>query len=312
MSDIKLFRLNGGSASEIKGSASDLEKPLQSLIENNLQAFLGIRLLASEYSTGKIHGGRIDTLGIDENDCPVIVEYKRSTGENVINQGLFYLDWLLDHQAEFKLLTLEQLGQETADAIDWDSPRVLCIASDFTRYDAHAVHRIGASVELLRYRRFGSDLLLFELVNAIESGTGKSPAKSKPAAAPNRAVDPKPRPRWLVKIPPDISTIVQSLSDYIESLGDDVQRKNLKHYIAFKRLRNFATVVADQKSVALYLHLDPSKISLEAGFSRDMRKCGHWGTGNLEVVLRSLSDFEKAKPLISQSYDPNLIDVQPA
>jgi len=151
MSDIKLFRLAGGSASEIKGSASDLEKPLQSLIENNLQALLGIRLLASEYSTGKTHAGRIDTLGIDENDCPVIIEYKRSTGENVINQGLFYLDWLLDHQAEFKLLTLEQLGKETASAIDWDSPRVLCIASDFTRYDAHAVHRIGASVELVRY-----------------------------------------------------------------------------------------------------------------------------------------------------------------
>jgi RecB family endonuclease NucS len=93
MSDIKLFRIIKGQAAELQGSASDLEKPMQNLIEGNLQTFLGICFLASEYATGKTHGGRIDSLGLDENHCPVIIEYKRSVGENVINQGLYYLDW---------------------------------------------------------------------------------------------------------------------------------------------------------------------------------------------------------------------------
>lgn len=83
MSDIRLFRLTAGKAAELQGDASDLEKPLQTLIEANLDALLGIRFLATEYSTGKTHGGRIDSLGIDENDCPVILEYKRSVGQNV-------------------------------------------------------------------------------------------------------------------------------------------------------------------------------------------------------------------------------------
>ena len=65
----------------------------------------------SEYSTGIKHGGRIDTLGIDENNCPVIIEYKRATNENVINQGLFYLDWLLDHKAEFQLMVQKKFKQ---------------------------------------------------------------------------------------------------------------------------------------------------------------------------------------------------------
>src|SRR4051794_27473512 len=104
MSDIKLFRLQAGKAIELQGDASDLEKPLQTFIEMNLEALLGIRFLATEYVTGKTHGGRIDSLGLDENHCPVIIEYKRSVSENVINQGLFYLDWLMDHKAEFKLL----------------------------------------------------------------------------------------------------------------------------------------------------------------------------------------------------------------
>ena len=103
MGDLKLFQLRSEYATEIAGSAVSVEKELQDLLEANLDTFLGVRFLASEHATGRVHGGRIDTLGIDENHSPVILEYKRSTNENVINQGLFYLDWLLDHRAEFQL-----------------------------------------------------------------------------------------------------------------------------------------------------------------------------------------------------------------
>lgn len=83
MGDIKLFHTNNGDVTELQGHSVTLEKSLQSLIESNLETFLGIQFLASEYSTGKKHGGRIDTLGIDENGCPCIIEYKRKTNENV-------------------------------------------------------------------------------------------------------------------------------------------------------------------------------------------------------------------------------------
>jgi RecB family endonuclease NucS len=85
MSDIKLFRIASDSVHELSGTSVALEMSLQSLIERHLEAFLGVRFLASEYTTGKTHGGRIDTLGIDENNSPVIIEYKRATNENVIN-----------------------------------------------------------------------------------------------------------------------------------------------------------------------------------------------------------------------------------
>ena len=48
--------------SRIQGTSVALEKSLQNLIEKHLEAFLGVRFLATEYSTGKTHGGRIDTL----------------------------------------------------------------------------------------------------------------------------------------------------------------------------------------------------------------------------------------------------------
>ncbi|MFE4646091.1 transporter, partial [Streptomyces sp. NPDC056730] len=36
------------------------------------------------------------SIGLDENGSPVIVEYKRGIDSGVINQGLFYLSWLMD------------------------------------------------------------------------------------------------------------------------------------------------------------------------------------------------------------------------
>ena len=183
MSDIKLYSLHNGTAQEIAGSAVAVEKSLQVMMEKNLEPMLGIRFLASEYSTGPKHGGRIDTLGIDENGSPVIIEYKRSTNENVINQGLFYLDWLQDHRADFRFLVLEQLGKQAADLIDWSGPRLVCIAGNFNRYDEHAVQQINRNIELIRYRRFGDSLLLLELINAKTAQSS--------AAVPS---DPGPKP----------------------------------------------------------------------------------------------------------------------
>ncbi len=117
MSDIKLFQLNGEAPVELVAKSVTVERSLQALLESNLDAFLGVRLLASEHSTGKAHGGRIDTLGVDENNSPVIIEYKGSLNENVINQGLFYLDWLLDHRADFTLLAMADRGHDWKEGL---------------------------------------------------------------------------------------------------------------------------------------------------------------------------------------------------
>lgn len=312
MSDIKLFRLQSGHAVELQGDASDLEKPLQNLIEANLDTLLGIRFLATEYSTGKTHAGRIDSLGLDENNCPVILEYKRSVGENVINQGLFYLDWLMDHQAEFKLLVMDKLGKPAADAIDWSAPRLVCIAADFTKYDGHAVQQINRNIELIRYRRFGEELLLLELANATSANGGRASAtktakvpKSPPAeaGAAKPVMGDRSFAEWLPMLAPHLSELMASLEGHVLSLGDDVQRKELKLYVAFKRLKNFATVVPQKTRLLVYLHVDPTQVLPLPSNGRDVRQQGHWGTGDLELSLASQSDLDAAKPLILLAYE---------
>lgn len=312
MSDIKLFRIHAGQAAELQGDASVLEKPLQTLIESNLEALLGVRFLASEYSTGKTHAGRIDSLGLDENHCPVILEYKRALGENVINQGLFYLDWLMDHQAEFKLLVMEKLGKPAADAIDWTAPRLVCIASDFTKYDGHAVQQMNRNIELIRYRKFGTELLLLELASASSANSQKSSwSKTTKISKSVKEVDPEtekagtPATQYseiVASLSAPLTELLASLEEYVLSLGDDVQVKELYLYVAFKRLKNFATVVPQKSRLLLYLHLDPASTMKNLPIAKDVSKKGHWGTGDVEVPLTSMADLDLAKPFIATAY----------
>lgn len=304
MGDIKIFRLNETNVEELVGQALAVEKSLQTIIERHLDTFLGIRFLASEYSTGKKHAGRIDTLGIDENNLPVIIEYKRSVNENVINQGLFYLDWLLDHKAEFELMVMRRFGEEVSNAIDWSSPRLLCIAGGFTKYDEHAVEQINRNIELYVYKHYKDGLLLLDLVNATTAQTVHINEDTTTLII-NRNTKVKTVSDYLEQSNRQLIDKFEALKLYMLALGDDVQVKILKHYIAFKRIKNFACLEVHPQSdkILLYLKVDPKFVELQSGFTRDVSNIGHYGTGDLEVIITSNEDIEKAKNLINMSYD---------
>jgi len=302
MSDIKLFRIGSGKVDELTGTTDTIEKSVQTFFEKNLEALLGVRFLASEFTTS--NGGRMDTLGLDENGCPVILEYKRASNENVINQGLFYLDWLMDHRKDFQWLVLEKLGKKDAEAVDWSAPRLICIAGDFNRYDDHAVKQIQRNIELIHYRRFGPDLLMLDLIAAtsakgaptvapVSEGAGTTPGKYKTISAVMEELDAAMIDRF------------EALRAYLLALGDDVQETTVRYYIAFKRIKNFACVEfrPTAAKILLFVKVDPASVALEAGFTRDVSKVGHFGTGDLEITLTKPEDLGRAMPLIKRSYD---------
>lgn len=299
MADIKLFSLSNG-VNELPSTSVTLEKELQTVIEQNMNTFFGVTFLKSEFL---ITNGRIDSLGLDENYCPVIFEYKRSTNENVINQGLFYLDWLLDHKADFKLLVMDILDIETAEKIDWSLPQVICIASDFTKFDEHAVNQMQRNIKLVRYKKFGQELILFEHINAPKV---KSIVENTDGTLSSQIEKNYTQKTFLQRYetaPQKLKNIYLTIKDFILSLGDDVTENQLKLYVAFKKIKNIACVEILQSKVIINLPLDPQSVTLENGFTRDMTNTGHYGTGNLQIVIKNIDDFEKSKPLIERAYN---------
>lgn len=303
MSDIKLFTI-AGEVKELPASAVTLERELQVLIERNMQTFFGVTFLKSEYTT--TNGGRIDSLGIDENHCPVIFEYKRTSTENVINQGLFYLDWLLDHKADFELLVMRELGKEYSDLLDWSMPRLICVAGDFTKYDEYAVKQINRNIDLIRYKKFGAELLMFELINSntVTSSSSDKNMRGDKSSTDKHSTD-KTFAEQLQLTSPHLKDIYLSIRDYILALGDDITENQLKLYTAFKKIKNIVCVEVYQKQILLHLRLNPGDFTIEEGFTRDMRGIGHFGTGDFQVIIKSAEDFERAKPYIEQAYHTN-------
>ena len=306
MGDIKLFRIKD-EVVEIEGTSMRLEKNLQNIIEDNMDIFLGVKFLATEYKTGKVHNGRIDSLGIDENNCPVIIEYKRSINENVINQGLYYLDWLLDHKAEFQLLVMEKLGKEAYENIEWSSPRLICIANDFTKYDIHAVKQINRNIDLIKYKNYDKELLLFEMVhtNITSYDSYRNSELIVDEEISNSRY--KTVEQYLDDSSEELKSRYYTLRDFIISLGDDVQEKKLKNYFGFKRIKNFACVEIHPKTntVLIYTKANIEEIELKDGFTRDVTNIGHFGTGNLEIRFTDMKDFDEIQKFIIDSYEAN-------
>jgi predicted transport protein len=107
---------------------------------------------------------------------------------------------------------------------------------------------------------------------------------------------------------PQLRATYDGLDAFLTALGDDVTMKTAKFYLAYRRIKNLACVEVHPQSGQLltFLKVNPDEVTLEDGFTRDVREIGHYGTGDLEVRISSPADLERAKPLIERSYDAKL------
>lgn len=297
MSDMKLFRVGDARIKELERRSGGIEKSLQTLIESNLDTLLGVHLVASEFGHTGLDADPIDTLGIDENGAPVVVKYKRALNENVVTQGLFYLDWLGDHKEAFEGLVTTVMGSENLPALYWPGRRLVCISGDFNRFDRHAAAQMRRNIDLVEYCQFDIGFLMLSLAAgstdpavAVSSGEGADTATAELEAAPKEIFD-----------------LFQALRHFIKALGDDVQVQALRSGFTFRRLKAFAWAKVQPKArkIQLFLPLDPEASELEAGFSRDMGKREHPGSGRLALTLRKPEDLEKAKPYLLSAYRQN-------
>ncbi|MEV3853177.1 transporter [Streptomyces sp. NPDC050095] len=303
MSNLKVFKVRGRDVTEVPGEAVSVEVELQRLIEANMETMLGIRFLATEYRTGR-HGGRIDSLGLDENGTPVIVEYKRTRDEAVIVQGLSYLCWLQDHHHEFENLVKARLGEEAAGEIDWSAPRIVCIAGAFTYHETVAVEMIPHRIDLMAYRVF-DDSVALQLVTA--TGGTRTTARGKTSSlARAGSAAPKSVQQYLDASPKELRELYADLDELLLS-HRDVQMEPQVHYFSYRRIKNVATVRVQprNKLLVVNLRLDPDTVDLCDGFTRDLRGLGSLGLQGdvVEVRIASRNDLDRAADLIRRSVE---------
>jgi len=303
---MSLFKINGTTVKKITIKKLDLEKNLQVLFEQNLEEILNIVFLAHEYSTS--FGGRIDSLGIDKNGSPCIIEYKKNQNDNVINQGLSYLRWLLDHKADFEILCQ---NKKVEIEIDWDSPRVICIAESYSKFDIDTADILPINVELLRYRIYEDHILYLEPENyqKVKISTSgiikKGKAQKEKAIQLQKVYTLEDHLKWANK---EMLNLYQDLRERILALDQNIIEEAKAKYIAYKTSTNFVDIVILKSELKIFLNVKSGQLIDPQNIARDLAKpkpVGHWGNGDYEIKIENEKNIEAVLALIKQSYDFN-------
>jgi predicted transport protein len=304
-----LFQIAKEKLSPIAQANFLAEKELQRLIESNIGPVFSCRLVATEFPTGAQHAGRIDTLALSEDDNPVIIEYKKVESSELINQSLYYLSWIHDHKGDFEIAAQKTFGKPVT--VDWSDVRVICIAPNYKKYDLHAVQMMGANIELWTYRLFANSSIYLEEVfqktyvpSAPETAASKNPimvAAGKKAAIA-RITGSYTFDQHLVGKPQSMQDMARGVQDFIRGLDASIEEAPKKFYVAYRTSQNIVCMEIQKQKILLFLKLDPSRHAGPRGLTRDVSKIGHYGTGDLEVTLKTTADLEAAKPYIEKAY----------
>ncbi|MFZ3262270.1 MAG: DUF5655 domain-containing protein [Thiobacillus sp.] len=293
-----LFANNNDKLTMLNTLPAGKEKALQQLIENNLPEVLDMHFIASEYRTTS--GGRIDTLAVDCDGAPTIIEFKRSKNDNVINQALSYLKWLKAQRPEFfEMLMINRLGKEVADSIklDWRHPRVVCVAESFSKFDTDTVEVVPLRIDLFKYRRYENGLFSLEMVTVNEQQKNLVEACQTMPAETNLAVINAMKEQACAS--QAIRALFEELRERILGIDEYIIEKSGKRAIAFRLTKNFAEVLIRKDRLVLDLremdYVDPRGLVEKIGE-------GYTITMNRRITLTDPRDLDYVFSLVEQSY----------
>ncbi len=293
--------IEGDSLKKLNVVQLSKERDLQRLVEKNLIETLGLQFLATEYTTTS--GGRIDTLAVDADGAPVIIEYKKNRNDAVINQALSYLKWLKTQKPEFfQKLMIDKLGQKAFDEIglDWKNPRVICIAESYSRFDLDTVHFVNTRIELIRYRMYEDGVFSLDALNVLESATVTEEVKEEPKLTAKVEEESTPAvDNFLTKCSPAVREMYEDLREQILALDEAIIEKPTTLYVGYKMSNNFADVHFQKNGLKVFLR--PTDYEDPRGFVKQVSDGYGWKL-NRYFQITSADDVGYVMRLIEQSY----------
>ncbi|HHF0415699.1 TPA: DUF5655 domain-containing protein [Haemophilus influenzae] len=299
---MKIFTSKKGQLSQLKQQKFKLEKDIQRLFEENLTLLSGYIFIRSEFS---IKNSRIDTLAFDpETQAFVIIEYKRQQNSSVVDQGISYLNLMLEYKADFIVEYNEkQKVPLKRNDVDWSQSKVIFVSPAFNDFQIQATNFKDLPIELWEVNRFDNDIITLNIINKLKS-------------APNiKAVSNEKREE--LSILKEIKVYQESdhlsdKSDFIQELYEDFKQGILnldpdieintrKLYIAFKKDRNIADIRIQQKNLKIWINLPYGELDDPKNLAKNVSNTGHWGNGDYEITIESTQYLEYIMSLIKQA-----------
>lgn len=280
--------VNIKSKEKIKSIKFRDEKALQKSIEENMEALLNAYYVKSEFSTS--NGGRMDSLGIDiETGSPVIVEYKAEKSKDLVNQLIFYYNWLIDHEDTFNRIVSDKFKGKIR--VNWtEGVRLICIAQKYTDWDFSLLEHLKTDIELMKYSYYSNGCLVVQRVNEVKLSVQKTSSISSVDFEHHRN-----------KGNEKGQNLLDALREKVLELGDNIAEGYTPEYIKYLVNNTFLAVHVRKELLRLQLRVNESKFKDPKKMGKDISSRG-W-TVTREVILDSLKDIPYVMRLVKQAYE---------
>jgi predicted transport protein len=286
---------------QVKEKPFKLESEIQKIFENNLQLIMGMTMVRSEFT---IKNKRIDTLAYDkQTNAFIIIEYKRDKNYSVVDQGLTYLNLMLQNKAEF-ILTYNETLKDTLHSkdVDWSQSRVAFVSPSFTENQISASDFKDFGIELWEVKQFDNATIS---INSIKKST--SAPSIKPLLENNdKLKDIKENIKVFTEEDHFNNGSEASIELYekvkasILNLADNIEIKPQKYYIAFKKGNNISDIEIQKKGLKIFINAKIGNINDPKSVLKDVSNIGHQGNGDYQIQIVNDDDLEYIMNLIKQ------------
>jgi predicted transport protein len=301
---VRIFDGRGSKLSEIAEEQFSLEQDMQKLTESNLQQIFGLDLVRSEF---ELHGLRIDTLAFDrDSGAFVIIEYKKDRNFSVVDQGMAYLNLMLNNKADFILEYNERSSQNLKRAdVDWSQSRVSFVSTEFTKYQQRAIGFKDFGIQLWEVHKYKNGVVTFnELKSSANKESIAAITKSNPVARKvSEEIKVYTEDDHLIKVDAKIKELYSDLRTATLGLGNDIEVRPKKLYVAFRRKQAFVSIHFQKTKLKAYLNVEIDLINDPLRKARDVSDIGHYSSGKTEVTIAEASEIPYVLTLIKQAYE---------
>lgn len=272
-----------------------LEKDIQKIFEKNLNLITNLTFIKSEFS---IKNYRIDTIAFDETTKSfVIIEYKKDKNFSVIDQGVSYLNLMLDYKSDFIVEYNETLKKSLKRAdVDWSQTKVLFVSPYFTDNQKQSTNFKDLSIELREIKQYENEIIIINPINKSKSApsikliqTSQSSEISKIA----KVITTYDEEYHLTNKPEEIKELYDRIKEGLLNLRGDFLFKPFKFWINYNLGNSIiGSIEIQQRSILLTINLKNNKLNDGRKISRDVSTIGHYGIGDYQIRLKDDKDLE--------------------
>ena len=301
---MQIFKNNKQTLSTLREIPFKLERDIQNLFEQNIELLSNLKLVKSEFS---IKSNRIDTLAFDrESNAFVIIEYKRAQNYSVVDQGVSYLNLMLEYRADFIVEYNEVHGESLKrNDVDWSQSRIMFVSPSFTDFQKQSTNFKDFGIELWEIKQFENDIITINQIKKSKSAPsigqmqkGDSSGISKLA----KEIKPYSEEDHLQGKSDATVELYETYKNAILNLGADIDIKPQKMVVGFTHKEKvFADVLVLKSELKFWINLKIGNLNDPKLLARDVSNVGHWGNGDYEIKVSDTTNLEYIMSLVKQA-----------